>query len=94
MDATQELYEAIRQAPLALIASRMRRARRDCGLSHDEIGRRMGGVTRQHLIKLEKGRHRPGAEMLRKYADAVGKSASYFVDVEAVDNPFPEDEAA
>ena len=94
MDATQELHEAIRQAPLALIAGRMRRARRDADLSHDEIGKRMGGVTRQHLIKLEKAKHRPGAEMLAKYAEAVGKPVDYFVDVEAVDNPFPADEAA
>lgn len=94
MDATQELHQAIKQAPLPLIAGRMRRARRDSGLSHDVIGERMGGVTRQHLIKLEKGRHRPGAEMLQRFADAVGKPVSYFLDADAVDNPFPEDAEA
>lgn len=77
-----------------MIAARIRRARRDCGKSHDIIGELMGGVTRQHLIKLEKGKHRPGLDMLQRYADAVGKPVSYFVDADAVDNPFPGDAQA
>ncbi len=89
-----ELRERIKQAPLPLIAARIRRARRELDISHDVIGERMGGVTRQHLIKLEKGRHRPKPDMLIRYAEATGKSLDYFlVEVAGEPNPFP-DEAA
>lgn len=48
----------------------------------------MGGVTRQHLIKLEKGLHRPGLEMLQRIADATGRPVEFFL-VEGDDpNPF------
>jgi transcriptional regulator with XRE-family HTH domain len=50
----------------------------------------MGGVTRQHLIKLEKGRHRPGLEMLNRLSEALGKPVEYFLVEEAGEpNPFP-----
>lgn len=94
MDATVELHELrsrIKLAPLPLIAARLRRARRQAGLSHDAMGEAMGGVTRQHLIKLEKARHRPGPEMLLKAAAATGKPVEYFLVEEAGEpNPFPE----
>lgn len=77
-----------RDAPLPLIAARIRRARRAAGFSHDALGEKMGGVTRQHLIKLEKGLHRPGLEMLQRIADATGRPVEFFL-VEGDDpNPF------
>lgn len=55
----------------------------------------MGGVTRQHLIKLEKARHRPGPEMLLRVAEATGRPVEYFLVEEAGEpNPFPGDAAA
>ncbi|MBA3745251.1 helix-turn-helix transcriptional regulator [Sporichthya sp.] len=90
-----EVRRKIKDAPLPLIAARMRRARRHADISHDAIGQRMGGVTRQHLIKLEQGKHRPGPEMLIRYAEATGKPVDYFLVEESGEpNPFPEDEAA
>lgn len=87
----EALQEQIRLAPGALIASRIRRARRDAGLSHDRLGEAIGGVTRQHLIKLEKATHRPRAEMLQRIADATGKPLDFFLVEEAGEpNPFPE----
>ena len=50
--AQLDLPALLRDAPLPLIAARIRRARRIAGLSHDAFGQKMGGVTRQHLIKL------------------------------------------
>jgi len=91
----EKLKLRIRNAPLPLIAARIRRARRQLdGISHDTLGERMGGVTRQHLIKLEKGRHRPGADMLLRYAEATGKHVDYFLVEEAGEpNPFPGDDS-
>lgn len=77
-------------APGELIASRIRRARREAGLSHDVLGERMGGVTRQHLIKLEKARHRPGAAMLTRIAEATGRSVEWFLDPDLDPSPFQE----
>lgn len=89
------LQERIRLADGRLIAARIRRARRQSGLSHDKLGEATGGVSRQHLIKLEKAQHRPRAEMLNRIAEATGKPVDYFLDVEAGEpNPFPEDRAA
>lgn len=84
----------LRDAPLPLIAARIRRARKALGFSHDVLGERMGGVTRQHLIKLEKGKHRPGLEMLQRIADATGKPLDFFlVEGSGEPNPFPAEAA-
>jgi transcriptional regulator with XRE-family HTH domain len=81
----------LRDAALPLIAARIRRARRATGLSHDLFGQKMGGVTRQHLIKLEKGRHRPGLEMLERIATASDKPLDFFlVEGSGEPNPFPD----
>lgn len=86
--------ELLRDAPLPLIAGRIRRARRSAGLSHDALGNRMGGVTRQHLIKLEKGRHRPRLETLVRIAEATGREIDWFLDPEVDPSPFPDGEPA
>ena len=94
-DTTERLHDLILQAPGQLIATRIRRARRQAGMSHDRLGEALGGVTRQHLIKLEKGKHRPRPETLLRIADALGKPVEYFLVAEAGEpNPFPEDAAA
>ena len=90
---TTELQERIRLAPGALIGSRIRRARKEAGLSHDVLGELMGGVTRQHLIKLEKARHRPGADMLTRLAEATGRQVEWFLDPEIEPSPFPAEAA-
>lgn len=82
---------------MTLIAARIRRARRQSGLSHDRLGETIGEIRagepigRQHLIKLEKGQHRPRAETLAAIAEATGKPIDYFLVEEAGEpNPFPE----
>lgn len=94
-ESLDELQERIRLAAGALIASRIRKARRQSGLSHDKLGEAIGGVTRQHLIKLEKATHRPRAEMLTKIAAATGKPLDFFLVEESGEpSPFPEDDGA
>ena len=89
--AADVLQEQIRLAPGAVIAARIRRARREANLSHDKLGALVGGVSRQHLIKLEKAKHRPRAEMLTRIAEATGRSVDWFLDPEVDPSPFPED---
>lgn len=63
------------------IGMRIRQARKHAGLSHDRLGQ-LVGTSRQHLIKLEKGKHAPREEMLQRIADATGKSVGFFMDDE------------
>lgn len=93
LDERDALQEQIRLAPLPLIAARIRRARREMDLSHDKFGELLGGVTRQHLIKLEKARHRPRVEMLTKIAQASGREVGWFLDPEVDPSPFPAEAA-
>lgn len=89
----EELETLRRNAPLPFIAARIKRARKHLGLSHDRFGELCGGVTRQHLIKLEKGNHRPTLEMLSRIAAASDRDLRWFVDPEVDPSPFPaEDE--
>lgn len=92
MSETLALPEQIKLAPLPLIAARIRRARREFG-SHDKLAAQTG-ITRQHLIKLEKAKHRPRAEMLTRIAEATGREIDWFLDPDADPNPFPDEQAA
>lgn len=85
----EELQERIRLAPGQLIAARIRRARKERDLSHDALGALIGGVSRQHLIKLEQAKHRPRADMLSRIADATGRETDWFLDPEVDPSPFP-----
>lgn len=91
MSETAELEILLRDAPLPLIAARIRRARKTLGISHDRLGARMGGVTRQQLIRLEKGMHRPRLETLERISEATGRDLRWFVDPEVDPSPFPPD---
>ncbi len=96
-DALDILQERIRLAPGVLIAARIKRARRALnegdGISHDKFGVLIGGVSRQHLIKLEKAQHRPRAEMLLRIAEATGREVDWFLDPEVDPSPFPAEAA-
>ena len=90
----EQLQELIRRAPALLISGRIRQARKQAELSHDRLGELCGGVTRQHLIKLEKAKHRPRADMLRRIAAATDKPLDFFLVEEAGEpNPFPAEAA-
>lgn len=87
--ASGDLQDRIRLTAGGTIAERIKQARRAAGLSHDSLGELMGGVSRQHLIKLEHARHRPGALMLERIAEATGRPVEWFLDPEpAPSGPF------
>jgi transcriptional regulator with XRE-family HTH domain len=88
------LQERIRLAPPLFIAARIRRARRDAGLSHDAFGALCGGVSRQHLIKLEQAKHKPRAPMLLSIARGSERPIDWFVDPDVDPSPFPDEAAA
>lgn len=57
--------------PHVAIGARIRAARKSAGLSHDKLAER-AGTGRQHLIKLEKGWHKPGPELMSAIARETG----------------------
>lgn len=86
--------EQLKNAPLKLVAARIRRARRDADLTLDALAETVGS-SRHHLIRLEKGNHRPRIDMLTRIAEATGKPLDFFLVEEAGEpNPFPGEEAA
>ena len=91
--STVEQRDRLREAPLKLIAARIRRARKEADLSHDRLGDHVG-TSRQHLISLEKARHRPRLEMLTRIAEATGRDLDWFLDPEVDPSPFPDELAA
>jgi transcriptional regulator with XRE-family HTH domain len=90
VDHDEELYQLLRDAPLPLIASRIKRARKGSGLSHDKLGERCG-MYRANLIGLEQGKHRPRLETVRRIAEATGRDPRWFLDPEVDPSPFPDD---
>lgn len=91
--STTEVRGKIQDAPLRMIASRIKRARKDSGLSHDKIAEK-AGTSRQHLISLEKGLHRPRPEMLERIANALDKPLDFFLVPGAGEpGPFLDEEA-
>ncbi len=57
--------------PHAEEGARIRAARRRAGLSHDKLVK-AAGSTRSHLIRLEKGYHKAGPDLLGRIAEATG----------------------
>lgn len=53
------------------LGERIRFARKRAGLSHDRLGA-IVGTSRQHLIRIEKGIHKPRPELLGRIAEATG----------------------
>lgn len=88
IDQDRDLARLLRDAPLPLIASRIKRARKTSGLSHDKLGERCG-MYRANLIGLEKGKHRPRLETVKRIAAATGRDPRWFLDPEVDPSPFP-----
>ena len=84
MDAL-EVRGRIQELPRKVLAARIRRARRDADVSLDHVAEK-AGTSRQHLINLEKGRHRPRPEMLERIADALNRPIDDFL-AEEVQEP-------
>jgi transcriptional regulator with XRE-family HTH domain len=89
-DFERDLQRRIRVTAGELIAQRIREARGE--ESHDKLGARLGGVSRQHLIRLEKGDNRPRARLLAKIAEATSRDVDWFLAPEVDQTPsrFPE----
>ena len=87
----EEVTRLLRDAPLPLVAARIKRARKSVGLSHDKLGELAGGIHRANLIGLEQGKHRPRLSTLERIAAATERDLRWFVDPEVDPSPFPAD---
>lgn len=87
MNADDELRKRILLADGELIASKILAARKEAGLSHDQLGARLGGVSRQHLIKLEKAKHRPRPDTLSRIAEVTSRDVGWFLAPEVDPDP-------
>lgn len=86
---TDELRSEIQNAPLKMIAGRIRQARRAAEMTLDGLGEEVG-TSRHHLIRLEGAKHRPRPAMLQAIAIATGKPLDFFLVEESGNpNPFP-----
>lgn len=92
---TDQLSQEIHNAPLKLIAGRIKQARKASEyVTLDELAEAIG-TSRHHLIRLEGAKHRPRAAMLQAIAEATDKPLAFFLVEEAGEpNPFPGEEAA
>lgn len=93
MSVTADLEILLRDAPLPLIAARVKRARKTLGLSHDALGERCG-MYRANLIKLEQGLHRPRLATLERIASATDRDVRWFLDPEVDPSPFQDEQRA
>lgn len=94
VDIDSEILQLLRDAPLPLIAARIKRARKTASatggpISHDMLSERTGGIHRANLIGLEQGKHRPRLKTLQRLAEATGRDLRWFVDPEVDPSPFP-----
>jgi transcriptional regulator with XRE-family HTH domain len=63
----------------ARIARSIHKARKECGLSQDELGDSMQPPQRRNEISAwENGRRRPSEEHLLQLADILGRDISWF----------------
>jgi transcriptional regulator with XRE-family HTH domain len=76
-DVAYKRYMQLLREQRERVGRQIRTARRQAGLSHDQLAARVG-TSRQHLIKLEKGQHLPRPEMLDRIAQATNKAPSFF----------------
>lgn len=86
----EELQERIRLTPKEVLADRIKDARKAKGYTHDYLGELCGGMYRQSLISLEKGRWRPRPDTLRKIAEHTDNDLDFFLGAEVaeVKKPF------
>ena len=58
---------------------RIRKARLAAGLSQEKLGELVGS-SRRHVMRWEKGTHRPTKRYIARIAEATGTAPEFFVD--------------
>lgn len=61
-----------RLGPIYELVGAMVEARREAGLTQEQVAERMG-TTQSVVARLENGRHMPSFELLTRYAAALGR---------------------
>lgn len=75
---TSALKKVRRDLP---IGQRIVWARKRVGISQEKLAERIG-TSRRHMIRIEKGVHRPGERFLQRIAEATGQPVELFEDEE------------
>lgn len=65
--------------PHAAMGRKIREARQAAGLSQEKLAD-TAGTSRRHVMRLERGDHRPTQAMVKRLASATGKDESFFAD--------------
>lgn len=68
-------------------------ARKRSGISQERLAEHIG-TSRRHMIRIEKGQHRPGQAFLDRIAEATGQPVELFAESEALDADDEEADAA
>lgn len=87
MTSEDELQAKIRETSPKVIGDRIKKARNDLGETLDVFAASLG-TNRSHIIKLEKGDHRPHARTLLKIATKTERDPDWFLGPE-VDSARP-----
>jgi transcriptional regulator with XRE-family HTH domain len=66
------------KAAAAQVGLRIRRARKQAGLSQEALAHRIKS-SRRNVLRWEGGHNMPRAEHIREIAEATGKSTDYFL---------------
>ncbi len=61
-----------------MIAELLKKARLDAGLTQSELAERTG-LKQPNIVRLEKGEHDPGLEMLAKVVKGLGYTVQEFL---------------
>lgn len=85
----RELGERIHAVPKVVLGERVKEAREEKGFSHDTLGELCGGMARQSLIEIEKGRSWPRAKTLRKIAEQTDRDVEWFLGAEVANGKRP-----
>lgn len=87
----EDLQARIRLAQPQVIGSQIKRARTEIGQTLDAFAADLG-TNRSHIIKLERGDHRPHARTLLKIAARTTRDPDWFLDpeVDPKSRPFPD----
>ena len=61
------------------VGKRIREKRKEYGLSREKLGNLIGGITKQHIYRIEKGKQIMSAEILCKISIVLNVSADWLL---------------
>jgi len=72
------------------IGERLKIARKEAGLTQEELAQKAGGPSRTQIVAYEKNNYQPSLENMEKIANVLGKPVKYFYSEGIIDNQINE----